>query len=335
MQPLPSALLVGGVHQRKPLEEQHREDTRHQVQQQPTQERQTDGAEQGNVRGFGRGCGRFAGARGRCGNYSRNDWRSELIGFGVRELDQAVESFGQARRILGANNPDADAVRKQVDGLIGGILDDPTVEGVELSVLFGRPGLERDSDLLVAANRADAHPGRQRLRQLSHCFTQRSNQRRLSHRPGNGIEIQSEMSFARQALAGADQPVDVRVEMHLTGLRPRRGGDREGEGDLVFVAEVHQRAERQALGSRELQRPGGDAFGQRPVDLGRLAGVTGVDPVNMPVLFDGDDQPSLHAAANGNLRGQRGEFDGEVRGFERARAAVADFDDLRVGARGG
>ncbi len=109
----------------------------------------------------------------------------------------------------------------------------------------------------------------------------------------------------------------------------------DGEGDLVFIAEVHERAERKALRRRELHGPGGDAGGQRPGDVGRLAGVAGVDPVDVPVLFDGEDEAGLEGAADGDLRDglrrERGELDGEVLGLDGAGAAVADLDDLCAG----
>ena len=74
------------------------------------------------------------------------------------------------------------------------------------------------------------------------------------------------------------------------GLSGVRGGELDGEGDFVFVAEVHERAEGEAAGDGELHGAGGDAVGEGPGDFGRLAGVAGVDPVDVPVLFEGEDE---------------------------------------------
>ena len=77
--------------------------------------------------------------------------------------------------------------------------------------------------------------------------------------------------------------------MDGAGLEVGCGGELDGEGDLVFVAEVHKRAEGQAAGDGKLHGTGGDAVGEGPVDFGRLAGVAGVDPVDVPVLFERED----------------------------------------------
>ena len=104
----------------------------------------------------------------------------------------------------------------------------------------------------------------------------------------------------------------------------------DGEGDLVFVAEVHERAEGQALGDGELHGAGGDAGGQRPGDLGRLAGVAGVDPVDVPVLLEGEDEADLQGSAGGDGGGEGDELRGEVLGLDGAGAAVAYDLNLRV-----
>jgi len=107
----------------------------------------------------------------------------------------------------------------------------------------------------------------------------------------------------------------------------------DGEGDLVLVAVVHEGAERKACGRRELERAGGEALGEGPLDGGWFAGVAGVDPVDVPVLLDGEDEADDLGAAGSDLRRERGEFGGEVLGFDGAGAAVADF--LNLGAERG
>ena len=47
------------------------------------------------------------------------------------------------------------------------------------------------------------------------------------------------------------------------------------EENFILVAKVHQRAERQPLGRRKLQRASGDALWQRPLNMRRLARVAG------------------------------------------------------------
>ena len=75
------------------------------------------------------------------------------------------------------------------------------------------------------------------------------------------------------------------------------------EDDLVLVAEVHQRAEGQALGRRELHGAGGDACRQRPGETRRLAGVACIEPVDMPVGLELEVQAGREALAGRELRG--------------------------------
>ena len=74
--------------------------------------------------------------------------RGELVVFGAGELDEAVESFGERGGVVGALEGDANAVRKRLQLLVGGVLDDLLIEGVELGVLFVRAGLEGELDVL-------------------------------------------------------------------------------------------------------------------------------------------------------------------------------------------
>ena len=72
--------------------------------------------------------------------------------------------------------------------------------------------------------------------------------------------------------------------------------------------------------------------GRVQVIFGWLAGVAGVDPVDVPVLFQGEDEADLEGAAGGDAGGERDEFGGEMLGLDGAGAAVAD--DLKLGVRG-
>ena len=60
------------------------------------------------------------------------------------------------------------------------------------------------------------------------------------------------------------------------------------------------------LGSGEVELGGGEALGKRPVDGGRVAGAAGVDPVDVPVFFEGEDEADLEGFAGGDVGGERG-----------------------------
>jgi hypothetical protein len=141
------------------------------------------------------------------------------------------------------------------------------------------------------------------------------------------------VGFAGNANLAADEPVDDGVEVDGARLQRVGCGELDGEGYFVFIAEVHERAEGEAAGDGELHGTGGDAFGEGPCDFGRLAGVAGVDPVDVPVLFERDDEAGLEGAAGGDGGSERDEFGGEMLGFDRAGTAVADDLKLGVGWR--
>jgi len=69
---------------------------------------------------------------------------------------------------------------------------------------------------------------------------------------------------------------------------------------------------------------GGEAGGERPLDGGGLAGVSGVEPVDVPVLLDGEDEADYLRAAGGDCRAEFDQFRGEVLRFDRAGAAIAE-----------
>ncbi len=152
---------------------------------------------------------------------------------------------------------------------------------------------------------------------------------------GRGIdgEVEAEVGLAGDADFAADEPVDHCVEVDGAGFDGICGGELDGEGDFVFVAEVHERAEGETAGDGKLHGAGGDSVGERPGDLWWLAGVAGVDPVDVPVLFEREDEADLEGAAGGDGGRERDEFGGEMLGFDRAGAAVAD--DLKLGVCGG
>ncbi len=86
----------------------------------------------------------------------------------------------------------------------------------------------------------------------------------------------------------------------------------DGEDDFVLVAEVHEGAEGQTFGRGELEGVGGDAGGEMPVDFGGLAGVAGVDPVDVPAGLHLEVEAGGEGLAGVELGGRDEEGDGEV-----------------------
>ena len=131
---------------------------------------------------------------------------------------------------------------------------------------------------------------------------------------GPGGAGDGEVGFAGDADFAADEPGDVRGEGGLGCCGMEGGGDVHGDGedDFVLVAEVHERAERETFGRRELERVGGDAGGEVPFCGGRLAGVAGVDPVDVPAFFQFEVEAGGEGFAGCELGGRDEERDGEV-----------------------
>ena len=107
----------------------------------------------------------------------------------------------------------------------------------------------------------------------------------------------------------ADQPVHIGRQLQHVGAEVLGDGEVGEEQQLVGIPIVDQRPDRDRARQRPLDRPGGDAGGQRPVDTGGLARITGVLPISVPAggdgLAQGDGQrfASLGGAALGDQRG--------------------------------
>ena len=99
------------------------------------------------------------------------------------------------------------------------------------------------------------------------------------------------------------------------------GSNREWEDHFVFVSEVHQRAERQALGRWKFECARSNSRGQRPAQTRRLAGVACILPVNVPPGLElemksgGVRLPVLAQRALGNqqFHAQMGSLGGSMR----------------------
>ncbi len=113
------------------------------------------------------------------------------------------------------------------------------------------------------------------------------------------------MSLAGDADLAADEPVDLCVEVDGTGLQGACGGKLNRESNFVLIAEVHERAERETAGDGKLHGACGDAVGESPGDFGWFAGVASVDPVDVPVLLEREDEANLEGASGRDVRGER------------------------------
>jgi hypothetical protein len=121
--------------------------------------------------------------------------------------------------------------------------------------------------------------------------------------------------------------------MDGAGFYRAGSGELNGKGYGILVSEVGQRANRQAAGNGKLHGTGGDAGGERPGNLWWIASVAGVDPVDVPVLFEGDDESSLNGAPGCDAGGERDELGCKMLGLDWAWTAVANDLKLRVRGR--
>src|SRR6202000_3104037 len=142
----------------------------------------------------------------------------------------------------------------------------------------------------LAAGDGKLRVGRQRLGEEVEGFAKCANGLGGSGWGSRDAEVEAEVSLAWDADFPTHKPVDDGVEMDGAGLDRAGSGQLNRKGNFIFVAKVHERAERKATGDRKLHWSGSDAVGKSPGDLRWFPGVAGVDPVDMPVFFEGEDE---------------------------------------------
>ena len=124
----------------------------------------------------------------------------------------------------------------------------------------------------------------------------------VSRTAGGNRAGEVELGLFGDAASATDEPVNLGVK------RCRAGGCSAGDIELnwkehfVFVAEVHQGTEGKTPGDGKLKRAGGDSLRQRPLDVGRLAGVAGVFPVDVPAGFELEVKAGVVGGAGFELR---------------------------------
>ena len=116
--------------------------------------------------------------------------------------------------------------------------------------------------------------------------------RGLASLPDGATEI--EYGFLRNAASAADQPADIRGEIRSMRRVSAKAGARrtwlhlnvKWEHNFVFIAKVHQRAERKPFGDGKLERTRLSPLRGGPLDLRRLASVSRILPVDVPAGFE-------------------------------------------------
>jgi hypothetical protein len=107
------------------------------------------------------------------------------------------------------------------------------------------------------------------------------------------FKVYFQFSFAGNATTTADQPIDFGMESDRAGFDVLGNVQLEWKKNFVFVAIIHQRAERQPLGRWELHRSGCDPGRQRPLNMRRFACIARIHPVNMPARFELEVEASI------------------------------------------
>jgi hypothetical protein len=96
-------------------------------------------------------------------------------------------------------------------------------------------------------------------------------------------EIQLEAARFRNAKFFADQPIGLKLHLHWARRELGRQLHLHRQQQLVFVAVVDQRANRQLVRGRPLDRTGLHTVGQAPAQARGQAGVARVLPVGVPM----------------------------------------------------
>ncbi len=156
--------------------------------------------------------------------------------------------------------------------------------------------------------------GRKRLWQAA----SKAVEERLPARIGRSLRARNlqrnrQVGLARNANLAAHQPIDMGTELG-SGRCFERGVGAQGYGEkhFILVPKIHKRAERQPAGRRKLHGAGGDAGWEHPFNARWLAGVTCIDPIDVPALVQGEVQADLCLASGLNGALERQQLNREV-----------------------
>lgn len=321
-----AATGMGQLRETRGLDEDHRQNARHEVEDQPAREGEGQRKPEPDVPAFG--------------GHDEADRRARR---GLR-ADSSDQRGSRRRRQFGgagdaALTPCQDADRGWLGQLVirrprQSDLDRPALSGHRLCCGVvdqrGRIGKEAQLGRVGGESRyAEREAFALRLEPSELAMRPRQG----GERPGNPLlrtrigdalgcdrQVEREAAFLGDTDLVADEPGRLRLESERLA-RPRRlrNGDRDRQNHAVLEAEVHQRLEREGLRGRPGDRPRARSTRERPLDAGRFAGIAGVAPVGMPargdllVECDVELLARLHRVALGDKRGS------DARGYSRGR----------------
>ncbi len=222
----------------------------------------------------------------------------------------------------------ADAVRQGVHWLFRAVVQQVLVQRVKLTVGFVCAGDEGERDVAAIRYGMRAEAFAWRAWQVLQCRGQRSNLRSFRSNHGAGrhqLQVERQVGIAGHANLAANQPVHIRLQMHIAGLvgfRSWPGLNCGWVGRIVLIAVIRQALERQSRGRWKLQLAGRDALGKLPLHAGWKTGETRVLPVNVPLVFQREDEAHGLRAAGGNLRAGADHLHRHMLALYRARTAV-------------
>ena len=324
------ALARAGEAQR--LEAEDREDARHDVEQQPAEQRAAERGEQGDA-AAGRG-----GVAGRVGD--RRAGGGHRAGHARRATGRhPCRCAARPRSAAGAAAPATALV--SIDQRVAvarhalrrGIIDRAIGQREEIGVADRHRGGQRHAEPEGAARRWRSGP-RRRAGGAAPCGSRRTRAVAV------GVPSPTVRSSAISACSGT-QISSVQAS-HLAvprigSLRAGReaGGhvERDQVGVIGLIDIVHQPGDQQRMRHRILQRPGGDAGGQLPVDRRLDPGVAGILPIAVPALLGLHRQRDRRRPSGSRLGALGDEARADMRGALRQRRGRRG--GRRAGAAGG
>ena len=280
--------------ERQRLHRQDRQHARHDVEDQPAQQREQQRERQTQFFVAVETHGRNIAAYGL--------HLQRLHGFVGRSEHQHAVKFPKPGELLSRLHAKHQPVFRKAHGLGSGIRHRTRLSREELRI--DRPPRSRQRgrlDVEIARCRVAHRPGRDDGKFGARgCELFRRNhigRRRI----GFDEQKQGQRRVFGNADLAADQPLHGSREPHLlAGLRVLRHMQVDQQPDLAFKAIVHQRADRIALGIGPLDGVGAPTRRQRPGDLGRRAGIARIQPIGVPAGTDILFQCHGHRAAGGD-----------------------------------
>ncbi len=214
------------------------------------------------------------------------------------------------------------------------IIDLPRIKRKKISLRDGLAGADRQDEIIFARRGACIPAARQRLWDQSVSLCEKLRMLLVQASSRTHRQTQMQVSMLRNANFAASDPLGVGSEFRRAAADSRWRVNCKREQDFIVIAVIKQFFARlQPLRTRPLYFSGAEAKRQLPVKRRRLAGVTRIDPVNVPAFLQDEVNAQLQVRVGLHRRLPRKQF--HARMLRRSLGAAAKGTRKRDDEAGG